>query len=84
MHSRTLTTSMTAGMIATTRLSAAPVSQVVQPRFDPPATTNFLIAVLPPLSLPSSSVTVSMARTALLTIGRRGIQVASPVSMNWL
>ncbi len=73
---------MTIGTIATTRLSTAPVSQVVQPRLDPPATTNVFTSTLPPSSLARNSVTVSIARTALLTIGSRGIQSGSPVSMN--
>src|SRR5438046_1544006 len=80
-QARTFTTSITMGITATTRGSTAPVSQVVQPRFDPPATTNLFTAVLPPCSLASSSVMVSIARTALLTIGSRGSQVGSRVSM---
>ena len=37
-------TSMTMGAMATTRLSAAAVSQVVQPRLEAPETTKRLIA----------------------------------------
>src|SRR5262245_45357375 len=73
---------MTMGTMATTRLSTAPVSQVVQPRLDPPATTKDFTSTLPPLSLASRAVTVSIARTALFTMGSRGIHVGSPVSMN--
>src|SRR5262245_40425843 len=80
-HARTFSTSMTTGTTATTRRSTAPVSHVVQPRLEPPATTNFFTDVLPPCSLANRAVTVSIARTALLTIAKRGIQVGSPVSM---
>ena len=39
-----------AGAIATTRLSTAAVSHVVQPRLEPPETTNSLISSLPLLT----------------------------------
>ena len=80
----TFRTSITIGTIATTRLSTAPVSQVVQPRFDPPATTNLLTGNSPPASLAITAVIVSIARTALLTIGLRAGQVGSPVLKYWI
>src|SRR5262249_56924075 len=64
------------------RRSTAPVSQVVQPRFDPPATTKCLIATRPPSAEARNAVAASIALTALLTIGSRATQVASPVSRN--
>ena len=71
--------SMTMGTIATTRLSAAAVVQVVQPRLDPPATTNLSTWTLPPAGVAQNDVTVSMARTAALVIGMCSGQVSSPV-----
>src|SRR5258708_13627064 len=49
----------------------------------PPRSTLFPYTTLfrSPGSLASSAVTVSIARTALFTIGNRAIQVGSPVSM---
>ena len=77
--------SITVGMIATTRLSTAPTSQVVQPRFDPPETTNRSTVRRPPASLARNSWTASMARTPLLTIARRTSHVSSFVaSQYWL
>src|SRR6266511_449258 len=74
-----LSTSITIGMIATTRLSTAAVVHVVQPRLEPPATTNESTFQAPPALLPQNDVTVSMARTALLVMGRRVGQRSSPV-----
>ena len=70
---------MTIGMIASTRSSVAPVIQVVQPRFEPPATTNPCTGI--PSSFDHSSMQ-SIALTTLFTIGSRGSQVASPLSRN--
>ena len=42
--------SITNGTMATTRLSTAAVVQVVQPRFEPPQTTNLSTVDLPPSS----------------------------------
>ncbi|HEU4893441.1 MAG TPA: hypothetical protein VFT47_17925 [Vicinamibacterales bacterium] len=70
---------MTVGMIATTRSSTAPTSHVVQPRFDPPDTTNRSTVRRPPASLARNSRIASMARTPLLTIARRTSQVSSLV-----
>src|ERR1039457_3728760 len=74
-----LSRSITKGVIATTRLSTAAVVQVVQPRFDPPATKNFSTFTLPPFSPRQNAVTVSMARTSLFVIGRRRGHFSSPV-----
>ena len=52
-------------------------SQVVQPRFDPPETTNWSTFRRPPASLARNSWMASMARTPLLTIARRTSQVSS-------
>src|SRR5262245_35655971 len=70
------------GMMPTTRLSTAAVVQVVQPRFDPPQTTNVSTLALPPSGLPRKVVIVSIARTALLVIGKRNGQRVSPLFMN--
>ena len=78
-----LRTSITIGAMATTRLSTAAVIQVVQPRFEPPATTNLSIGCLPPSSLAKNASTVSIARTTDLTIGNRAGQRLSPVLMYW-
>src|SRR5688572_3383003 len=83
METDTLRTSITIGIAALTRGSTAAVHQVVQPRLDPPATTNFSLATLPPCSLRRSSWTQSMALTALFTMGRRAGQVSSPVFRYW-
>ena len=56
----------------------APVSQVVQPRFDAPATTKRSTVYLPPASLAITALTASMARTALFTMALRGSQRGSP------
>ena len=69
---------MTVGAMAITRLSTAPVSQVVQPRFEAPATTNCLSSPLP-RSL-AQACTASIARIALLTIGKSSGQFLSFVS----
>ena len=68
---------MTIGAIAMTRSSTAPVSQVVQPRFEPPVTTNRAAGL--PRSL-AHACTASIARTALLTIGKSSGQFSSLVS----
>ena len=73
--------SMTIGAMAFTRASTAPVSQVVQPRFDAPATTNFSIFWLN--SFCANACTVSMPRMAPLTIGKSSGQVSSPVLRYW-
>jgi hypothetical protein len=64
-------TSMTSGAMATTRGSAAAVVQVVQPRFEAPPTTKVSTLMRPAASLEQKAVTVSMARTAALVMGRR-------------
>ena len=69
---------MTIGAMAMTRSSTAPVSQVVQPRFEPPVTTNCLTSGLP--SSFAHAWTASIARTALLTIGNSSGQSSSLVS----
>src|SRR5687767_3105870 len=71
--------SMTAGAMATTRLSTAAVVQVVQPRFDAPETTNRETFWLPPSADAAKALTASMARTALLVIGSRAGHFSSPV-----
>src|ERR1700761_5564798 len=71
--------SITKGVIATTRLSVAAVVHVVQPRLEPPATKNFSTSTLPAFSLLQNAVTVSIARTAALVIGRRSGHFSSPV-----
>src|SRR5262252_6199747 len=75
-------TSITQGIIAITRLSIAAVVQVVQPRFEPPATTNRSTFTLPHSGLPQKAVMVSMARTAALVIGKRAGHFLSPVRRN--
>src|ERR1035441_5839508 len=82
MEGSIFSTSITVGIIATTRLSAAAVVQVVQPRLDPPATTNPSTFTLPPSALPQKAVTVSRARTAALVIGSRAGHLGSPVRRN--
>lgn len=52
-----LAISMTIGIAPITRLSTAAVVQVVQPRFDAPATTNF--SILPKPCLRAKSVVAS-------------------------
>src|SRR5882672_1637590 len=74
--------SMTHGIIATTRLSTAAVVQVVQPRLEPPATTNPSTFIFPPVALPQNAEIVSMARTAALVIGKRAGHLVSPVRRN--
>ena len=75
-------TSITNGAMATTRSSTMAVVQVVQPRFDPPATTKVSTLALPPASLARNSVTASIARTADLVIGKRAGHFSSPVLRN--
>src|SRR5579863_1946191 len=70
------------GTMAITRLSTAAVVQVVQPRFEPPHTTNRSTSTLPPSGLAQNDVIVSSARTALLVIGSRAGQRWSPVRKN--
>ena len=65
--------SITIGAAAATRLSCAAASQVVQPRFDAPATTN--PSTLRCNRSAQNSVTASIARTALLVIGNSSGQV---------
>src|SRR5262249_4347834 len=74
--------SITIGTIATTRLSTMPVVQVVQPRFEAPATTNLSTVTFPPSLLAQKAVTVSIARTADLVMGRRAGHFSSPVRKN--
>src|SRR5882724_4772837 len=74
--------SITNGTIAITRLSTAAVVQVVQPRFDPPQTTNSSTLTFPPSGVAQNDVTVSIARTALLVIGSRAGHLGSPVRRN--
>src|SRR5947209_6705105 len=78
----TFSVSITMGMIAMTRLSTAAVVQVVQPRFDAPATTNRSIETPPPSLLLQKETTVSIARTAALVIGSRAGHFSSPVRRN--
>src|SRR5215216_551796 len=61
-----------------TRLSAAAVSQLVQPRLLAPVTTNFVTGVFH--SFVVYSPMASIALTALLVIGKSKGQLASPVS----
>ena len=74
--------SITAGAIATTRVSTAAVVQVVQPRFDPPETTKRFTGSAPPSALADHAVTASIARTAALVIGSRSGHFSSPVRRN--
>jgi len=69
--------SKTIGAMAFTRGSIAPVSQVVQPRFEAPETTNRSIFL--PNSFWVTACTTSIPRVAALTIGKSSGQVASPV-----
>ena len=73
-----LSVSITSGAIAFTRGSEAPVSQVVQPRFDAPETTKFLISCCH--SAWACACSASIAFTRLLTIGNNRGQLSSPVS----
>ena len=59
------------------------VVQVVQPRFEPPDTTNFVMARRPPSGVCANACTVSIARTAALVIGKRASQRSSPPSRNF-
>src|SRR5579872_51205 len=77
-----LRTSITIGMMATTRWSTAAVVQVVQPRLEPPATTKWSTWTLPPTFESQNAVIVSMARTALFVMGRRSGQLSSPPRRN--
>ena len=70
---------MTMGAMAITRESIAPVSQVVQPRLEPPATTKRAMFAMSSRPLESSS-SASIARTALFTMAPRGSHSALPVS----
>ena len=70
--------------MATTRLSTAAAVHVVQPRFDPPDTTNFSTFTAPASGVAMTAVMVSMARTAALVMGRRSGQVSSPVLMYFI
>ena len=70
---------MTMGAMATTRGSTCATDHVVQPRFDPPATTKFFTASAPSGSLARKAVTASMARTAAFVMGKRAGQRSSPV-----
>ena len=67
---------ITIGAIAITRSSTAPVSQVVQPRFEPPVTTKRSAGLPRPFA---HACRASMARTALLTIGKSNGQSSSLV-----
>src|SRR5262249_43301579 len=58
-------------MMPITRLSTAPTSHVVQPRFDPPATTNWLIAIPPPSFDFMNSCVASIALTPDFTMASR-------------
>ena len=82
MDGSTFSTSITMGTMPITRSSRAAVSQVVQPRLEPPATTKRSTLRSPPASVAITALTVSIARTALFTIAPRGSQRASPVCMN--
>ena len=74
--------SMTIGAMATTRSSTIAVVQVVQPRFEPPATTNRFTSAPPPSSVAANAVIVSIARTAAFVIGRRASQISSSPRRN--
>ena len=78
----TLSMSITNGTIATTRLSTAAVVQVVQPRFDPPQTTNLSTVHAAAVRRSQNDVIVSSARTAALVIGSRAGHFGSPVRRN--
>src|SRR5450759_2149474 len=67
------------GAMAITRGSTSATDQVVQPRFDAPATTKFFTVTAPSGNFARKSVTASMARTAALVMGRRAGQRSSPV-----
>ena len=68
--------------MATTRSSTIPVVQVVQPRFEPPATTKRFTSFPPLSSEAANAVIVSMARTAAFVIGSRASQIASSPRRN--
>ena len=74
--------SMTAGAMAMTRRSTAAVVHVVQPRLDAPETTNRATFCPPPSGAAANWVIASIARTALLVIGRRAGHFSSPVRRN--
>src|SRR6188508_1818006 len=78
----TFSISITAGAIATTRVSTAAVVHVVQPRLEAPVTTNRATLLLPPSEDAANWVTASIARTALLVIGSRAGHFSSPVRRN--
>ena len=66
---------MTSGAMALTRGSAAPVSQLVQPRFEPPVTTKPLIGSFHSTLL--KACRASIALTRLLTMGKSSGQFSS-------
>ena len=68
---------MTHGAMALTRESAAAVSQDVQPRFEPPLTTNDFTSVFH--SSLANACRASIARTRLLAIGNSSGQSSSSV-----
>ena len=74
--------SITIGAIAMTRSSTIAVVQVVQPRFEPPATTNRSTSLPPPSSVAAKAVIVSIARTAAFVIGSRASQISSSPRRN--
>ena len=78
----TFSRSITAGAMATTRRSTAAVVHVVQPRLEAPATTKRVTSLPPPSADAVNAVTASIARTALLVIGRRAGHFSSPVRRN--
>jgi negative regulator of sigma E activity len=82
MEGTMFSSSITIGTIAITRLSTAAVVQVVQPRLDPPATTNPSTFTFPASALPQKAITVSIARSAALVIGKRAGHLGSPVRIN--
>jgi hypothetical protein len=65
-------------------LSTAAAVHVVQPRFDPPETTNLSTLTDPASGVAMTAVMVSIARTAAFVIGRRRGQVSSPVFMYFI
>src|SRR4026208_1191487 len=71
--------SITAGAIAITRESTAAVVHVVHPRLEAPETTNRLTRLFPPSGVAENAVIASIARTALLVMGRRAGHFSSPV-----
>ena len=83
MFTGMFSTSITIGAMATMRLSpVAAAIHVVQPRFDTPFTTNRSTA-LAVRRCAASSLTASMALSALLAMGKSRGHDVSPVFWYW-